>query len=277
MHADIARMAWSDVRVAHCLYPPWEAREFSSTSEPGSIAVAFTGQSSVINYEGKATARARHIDANSVGLCGEAAIHWLRVTGPSEVLEITADRVSRQQIAESMGVARHAHLDDMHGWHDAVIHAGASRLRAATRGFILLSDIERDELVRRLYSYVYRLKFGGRWPPGRPSTLSTRQLNTVIDYVHNHLNAELSIGKLAELVDLSSFHFARSFKASIGLAPHRFVTSVRLQQALELLARTPTSVVAVAAAVGYSNVNHFRRMFHSQFGRLPSQSKTNST
>jgi len=74
---------------------------------------------------------------------------------------------------------------------------------------------------------------------------------------------------LADAISLSPFHFARSFKATIGLAPHRFVTIIRLQRAQELLIRTPMSVADVAAAVGYSNVSHFRRMFRNQVGELP--------
>lgn len=138
------------------------------------------------------------------------------------------------------------------------------------RGWSGLSDIARDELVRCLYAHVYRSKFGGHWPSSRAQALSAPQRATVAEVVRERLADELSISTLAEAVSLSPFHFARSFRATTGLAPHRFVTIIRLQRAQELLVRTPMLVADVAAAVGYSNVNHFRRMFRSQIGELPS-------
>lgn len=271
MRTDIARVAWRGAKVAHCLFPAWEEREFSTNSEPGSIGVAFTGQiAAFVRREGANATERLDIPAGSVGLCGEEPLYWIRVPAASDVVEITAHACLRLEIAESMGVARHAHLDDLHGWFDAAVLAAASRLRAAARGWSGMTDVAGDELVRCLYAHVYRLKFGGRWPSDRPRALSARQLAAVVKIVHERLAGELSIDILAGAVSLSAFHFARSFKAAIGLAPHRFVTIIRLQRAQELLMRTPMSVADVAAAVGYANVNHFRRMFRSQLGELPS-------
>ena len=271
MNPDVARIAWAGVKVAHCLYPPWDAQDLSSISEPGSIGLAFTGQiAAVVRREGRAGTEHRDVPVGSVALCGEEPIHWLRAPCASDLVEITASARLRLEIAESMGVARHAHLDDLHGWSDAAVLAVMCRMRAAARGWSGLSDVARDELVRCLYAHVYRSKFGGRWPSNRPRALSARQLATVVEVVHERLADELSIGALARAVSLSPFHFARSFRSTIGLAPHRFVTTIRLQRAQELFVHTRMPVTDVAAAVGYSNVSHFRRMFRSQVGALPS-------
>lgn len=268
---DIARLQWSGVKIAHCRYSPWEAREFSSVSEPGSIGVAFTPQvGAVVRRAGAARSERRDVAANSVGLCGAAPLDWLRTPAPSDVLEITARATLRAEIAQAMGVAEHADLDDLHGWLDPTVLATALRFRAAARGWSALSDVARDELVRAVYAHVYRLKFGGRWPANAPTALSPQRLGNVVDWVHAHLADELSIAALAQAAALSPFHFARAFKTSTGMTPHRFVTVLRLQRAEQLLTQTDASVEDIAAKVGYSNVSHFRRMFRRQLGALPS-------
>ena len=67
---------------------------------------------------------------------------------------------------------------------------------------------------------------------------------------------------------LSPFHFARAFKAATGLTPHEFVTGRRMDRARWLLRSQP--VEAVAAAVGFGNLSHFRRLFRRHHGGPPS-------
>ena len=268
---DVARIVWPHGSVAHCLYPAWEAHDFSSVSEPGSIGVAFTGQvAAVVQREGTSKGERWDIPADSIVLCGGEPLHWLRAPSPSDLVEVTAPASLRSEIAESMGVACHAHLGDIHGRFDAVVLSIASQLRAAARGWSSLSDLASDDLVRSLYAHVYRTQFGGRWPIGRVRALSASQIAKITEVVHERLAGELSIAALAEAVSLSPFHFARSFKLATGIAPHRFVSIIRLQQAHRLLMCTRMSVSNVAATVGYSNVSHFRRKFRDQFGALPS-------
>ena len=122
----------------------------------------------VVRHDASNRTKRRDVPAGSVGLCGEEPIHWIRVPSASDMVEVTAHPGLRVEIAESMGVARHAHLGDLHSWFDFAVVAIASRLRAAARGWSGLSDVGRDELVRCLYAHVYRSKFGGRWPSSRP-------------------------------------------------------------------------------------------------------------
>jgi AraC family transcriptional regulator len=68
---------------------------------------------------------------------------------------------------------------------------------------------------------------------------------------------------------LSPFHFLRMFRETIGVTPHAFTVARRLQRARLLLLTTSWPVAAVARAVGYSNLGHFRRAFRRAFGVGP--------
>ena len=76
---------------------------------------------------------------------------------------------------------------------------------------------------------------------------------------------------MADVAALSPFHFARAFKATTGLAPHRFVTTRRLEAAKAAILTSDASVVRVAHQVGFSNVSHFRRVFRRELGVTPGQ------
>ena len=115
-------------------------------------------------------------------------------------------------------------------------------------------------------------RFGGRPDPAEARRgLDPRRLARVFDLIEANLGAELTLDEVAAVAAFSPFHFARSFRAATGWAPHRYVTIRRLERARALLLRGDTSVVAIAAAVGFSNVSHFRRLFRRDLGVLPSE------
>jgi AraC family transcriptional regulator len=101
--------------------------------------------------------------------------------------------------------------------------------------------------------------------------LDRRTVDRVTEFVDADLAAMITLDKMADVAALSPFHFARAFKATTGLAPHRFVTARRLETAKTALLTSDTSVVRVAHSVGFSNVSHFRRVFRREFGVAPGE------
>ena len=71
--------------------------------------------------------------------------------------------------------------------------------------------------------------------------LPIRQLRKVEDYVREHLAEEISVETLAELVELSPFHFSRVFKQATGMSPLQFVTRERITRAQQLIRETSRS------------------------------------
>src|ERR1700741_1332754 len=74
-----------------------------------------------------------------------------------------------------------------------------------------------------------------RRPQKESSGLSVSQLRLVLDFIHEHLDLSVSVFQLARLVDLSSSQFARMFKASTGLSPHRYQLNTPIGTAQQLL------------------------------------------
>jgi AraC family transcriptional regulator len=99
--------------------------------------------------------------------------------------------------------------------------------------------------------------------------LSVSQLRLVLDFIHEHLDLSVSVFQLARLVDLSSSQFARRFKASTGVSPHRYQLNTRIGKAQELLLMKGESLSMVAVATGFADQSHFTRTFKRVTGATP--------
>ena len=99
--------------------------------------------------------------------------------------------------------------------------------------------------------------------------LSPGARRRVLELIDAQLDARLSVDTLAREVGLSSAHFARAFKQTLGEAPHRFLLSRRLERARRLLEACGVQLSDVAARAGFADQAHFTRHFKRQFGVTP--------
>lgn len=108
-------------------------------------------------------------------------------------------------------------------------------------------------------SYIPRLKGG----------LSRAHIRAVLDYIEENIDKDIRLDELAALSGLSRFHFARSFRESLGETPYQLVLKKRIQRAKKLLARPEWNVRQIASAIGFTDVSQFSRMFRKTTGVTP--------
>lgn len=99
--------------------------------------------------------------------------------------------------------------------------------------------------------------------------LSSAKLKLMMDYIHSHLDQDLSLKELASLLQLSPHYFAHLFKQSMGVAPHQYVISQRVKRAQQLLKQKDFSIAEVAYQVGFSSQAHLNRHFKRSVGVTP--------
>jgi len=97
------------------------------------------------------------------------------------------------------------------------------------------------------------------------------RLRKLEDYVRAHLTEDISIEKLAELAELSSFHFCRVFKQATGMTPLQFVTRERMLKAQRLIRETSRSLIEIALEVGYTSPSYFAQVFRRTVGMAPNE------
>ncbi len=79
----------------------------------------------------------------------------------------------------------------------------------------------------------------------------------------------LTLRAMAEMADLSPFHFDRVFRAVAGAAPFEFQAAVRIDEAKRLLVTTDLSVTEVCFEMGYSSLGTFSARFARLVGASP--------
>src|SRR5262249_34027643 len=103
------------------------------------------------------------------------------------------------------------------------------------------------------------------------SQLPASRLRCVKAHIDENLQGALTLEELSAVVHMSAFHFARLFKRSTGVPPHRFVIQRRVDQARALLAMPTISIAEIARSVGFSSPSHFATTFRRVVGVTPSQ------
>ena len=104
----------------------------------------------------------------------------------------------------------------------------------------------------------------------RATQLSMKERVIVRDFINSHLDSELSVSMLAELLNMSASHFSRAFKVTFGVPPHSYVTDCRISAAIQLMHRDRAQPLgAVAHAVGFSSQSHFTESFRRKVGMPP--------
>ncbi|WP_067650098.1 helix-turn-helix transcriptional regulator [Nocardia harenae] len=146
------------------------------------------------------------------------------------------------------------------GLRSEYIRLDANWGELTTRGVVVL-----------LAAHLVGTYAAGARPPCR---LGLRDLRRVDDFIGANLSERIGIENLAAAVPVSPFHFARTFRATTGMTPLEYLTARRIETAVALLRRPGGTVLEVAAAVGYTNVGHFRRLLVRHTGATAAQLRT---
>lgn len=96
-------------------------------------------------------------------------------------------------------------------------------------------------------------------------------LRRVLEYIQANLEGDLHLQELAEVADLSPFHFAKLFKHSTGRSPHQFVLQRRLERAKELLHNPHISLSEVSLRAGFADQSHLSNVFRRFVGLTPAR------
>lgn len=83
------------------------------------------------------------------------------------------------------------------------------------------------------------------------------------------IEESISLSRLAEECRLSVRHFARAFRKSTGVSPHRWGMEQRVEQAKALLGNSELPISSIALSCGFSDQSHFTRVYSALVGMSP--------
>jgi AraC-like DNA-binding protein len=105
----------------------------------------------------------------------------------------------------------------------------------------------------------------------RAAEESNRRMLRARDAMDRAYSQPLDVPALARMVHVSESHFIRTFRATFGETPHRYLQRRRVERAMFLLRQTDRSVTEICLDVGFLSLGTFSRTFREIVGRSPSQ------
>lgn len=152
-------------------------------------------------------------------------------------------------------------------------------------GLLLLAELKQEHLGSRLYIEslanvlaVHLLRQYTATKPPLPiyeGGLPERQLLRVLEYINEYLDQEIKLADLAQLLDISPFHFSRLFKQSIGSAPYQYLLQQRIERAKQLLKQSNKSIIEIAFLCGFNSHSHLSKQFRQLTGTTPKAYRVN--
>jgi AraC-like DNA-binding protein len=107
--------------------------------------------------------------------------------------------------------------------------------------------------------------------PVTTALLTPKVIARLREYVEAHLREPILVAHLARHAGQSPSRFAQSFMQQTGQSPHKFVVSLRVERAAELLTRSAASLADIALECGFASQQHMSTVLRRYMGTTPSR------
>lgn len=191
---------------------------------------------------------------------GEHALDYLMVYAhPEQVKALFADALGHESTADFR--SNSTLIQDVQ-LRNAILEL--ARLVTSQAG----SYIDQENALYRVIERTVQL--GGVSQPSqminRPDTL----LGLAKEYIHAHLETDMSLDDICQAAHLSKYHFLRLFRQHYGITPHQYVINCRINAARAALEKGALLNEA-ALRYGFADLSHFNRRFKRIYGMTPHQ------
>jgi transcriptional regulator GlxA family with amidase domain len=149
---------------------------------------------------------------------------------------------------------------------------GASTAHLAA--WLVERHVGRAQAMKSLHIMMINGAAVGETPqPGMPLDRAAGDplVRRVLLIMQLHLDAPVSISRIARMAGLDKRRIERRFRAVFGRSPLEVYTEMRLAQARHLLEHTQRSVTAIAAECGFCDSSHLSRSFRQKYGVTPAR------
>ena len=144
---------------------------------------------------------------------------------------------------------------------------------------MLLAELHQDNLGGKLYieslTNVLGVHLLRQYFTAKPRLniykggLTEHQLLQVVEYINEHLEQDIKLANLAQLLGMSQFHFSHLFKQSLGIPPYQYLLQQRIERAKQLLKQKKRSITEIAFECGFNSHSHLSKKFRQSTGMTP--------
>lgn len=99
----------------------------------------------------------------------------------------------------------------------------------------------------------------------------SENINRAISYLREEYSNDFCLKDVANIANLSQYHFIRTFKSVTGKTPYDYLLDVKIEKSKDLLKLKKYSITDICFMCGFNNLGHFSSVFKRKVGILPSQ------
>jgi len=182
---------------------------------------------------------------------------------PREALKLLEQEIGKRPF-ENLDIAPGADVHDpiVAGIVGAIMPMFDSQ---ASNNQLLLDYVGTGLLVHLAESYG-----SARTIAVRRGGLTPYQLKRATAMIETNLSGQITLHELSAECGLSPSYFAKAFKVSTGVTPHKWMAQLRIARAADFLKTPNTSLAEIAARCGFADQAHFTRAFREAKGVTPS-------
>lgn len=113
-----------------------------------------------------------------------------------------------------------------------------------------------------LHRHMLNIQTNTEWP---------NAISDAITFIHNNYQDPIGLDDIVNASNLSKYHFTRLFHKTIHATPIQYLTSIRINKAIDLLKKENLTIEDIALKVGFSNGNYFGKVFRASLGISPGE------
>jgi AraC family transcriptional regulator len=258
---------WCGLRLDQVSTPAGELVEYRPTSDVVSVATGAKRAIEVVLAD--APSRLLEVTPGQVHIFAANVPVGVRLFEPAENIVVTLSPRLLSEVrpnGSSTQVALRSRFGLQDGLIEQLVYAlleEATSVTSDSRYVQTLGAALAAHLVRRYASNEAPRQ-------ARPRRLVKPVLASVLEYIEQNMDAELTLPRLAAFARLNVFTFVRRFKTSTGLPPHRYILRRRVECAKVLLSNAALSIADVALRCGFGDQSAFTTAFRRLTSQTPS-------
>jgi AraC family transcriptional regulator len=114
-----------------------------------------------------------------------------------------------------------------------------------------------------------QMRYDGTERQDPSQALLAWQMRLVERYIEEHLDQQILVANLSELIHLSEAHFSRAFRLAYGVPPHAYIVRRRLELAAQLMLAGREPLSEIALRCGFHDQAHLSKQFRQLTGETP--------
>ncbi|HWL17099.1 MAG TPA: helix-turn-helix domain-containing protein [Opitutus sp.] len=128
-----------------------------------------------------------------------------------------------------------------------------------------------ESIIRLLTIFAQHLSALSNQLLVKQETAESPVISRARSYITDHQGEDLSLGQVAQAVNMSAFYFCKTFKKATGMTFTDYLARVRVEKVKNLLLNPHKRVSEAAYEAGFQSLSQFNRVFRKIAGESPSR------